>query len=96
MAVGINSHACAMGRRIKEPKIERCSHYADGSARCLQSDGITFITKLPNELETYISTNPQDAALYDAYCNRSNPRNSEAYRIFSVDQVGLQNGADHK
>lgn len=66
------SISCAHGfaRKPSEPAIERCSHFADGSARCLLADGKTLVTKQPFQLENYISTNPQDLNLYDNFCHR--------------------------
>ena len=69
-----STNACALGRKAPEPKIERCSHFSDGSAVCLQADGQTFLTRLPSELENYISTNPQDAEKIDQWCHRRRNR----------------------
>lgn len=81
-----------MGRKNPiEPKIERCSHFADGSARCLQADGVTLITKEPNELENYISTNPNDFDKYDQYCHRSTPRLAEKNSTFDASGVDPSN-----
>jgi hypothetical protein len=75
LSPAVTSQACAMGRKNpKEPKIERCSHYDDGSARCLLADGVTLVTKMPSELDGYISTNPIDADRYDQFCHRSAPK----------------------
>lgn len=78
-----------MGRKNPiEPKIERCSHFADGSARCLEADGVTFLTKEPHELENYISTNPNDADKYDQFCHRSAPK------LLEKNDPGLGSGSN--
>ena len=70
-----SSHACAFGKRQPlEPKIERCSHYDDGTAECLQADGKTFIHRQAIELDGYISTNSQDFDKYEKWAHRSCPK----------------------
>ena len=66
--------ASMIGCKDGGPPTEWCSWYSDGTARCLQRDGETLITKSAEELEGYIGTNPEDAAARAKWCRRKRNR----------------------
>ena len=66
----ICSCATLSGCKDDGPPTEWCSWYSDGTARCLQRDGETLVTKDAEELEGYLGTNPRDAAARAKWCRR--------------------------